>query len=202
MTINDLLLSAFFQSASREIPHRDKKTYPVLTSFDLRRLVPGVQTPAVANLSVAFEVRLPADRSLSPLSHARETHCAMEERKRYLAGLGAAIRLHERFERGYSSVRESLKDLAEASRTQGYTENPFFSNTGIIPPDYTDFGDARAVSAFLVPPVDYPPGFSVAASTFGETLTLTSGFCSDGVPAAVVEKVLQGIEDLLRTMVG
>ncbi|MDH7509944.1 MAG: hypothetical protein QHH04_02740 [Methanolinea sp.] len=202
MTINDLLLSAFFQSVSREIPHSDKRTYPVLTSVDLRRLVPGVPIPAVANLSVAFEIRLPADRSLSPLSHARETHRAMEEKKRHRAGLGAAIRLHERFERGLSSVRGSLEDLAGASRTQGYPKNPFFSNTGIIPPDCTDFGDARAVSAFLVPPVDYPPGFSVAASTFGETLTLTSGFCSDSVPAAVVERVLQGMEEALRTMAG
>ncbi|HOS82347.1 MAG TPA: hypothetical protein PK445_06435 [Methanolinea sp.] len=202
LTINDLLLSAFFQSVSREIPHTDGRNYPVLTTVDLRRMVPGVPAPAVANLSVAFEVRLPADRSLSPLFHARETHRAMEEKKGNLAGLGAAIRLQERFEGGFSRVRESLEDLARASRTEGYLKNPFFSNTGIIPPECTDFGDMKAVSAFLVPPVDYPPGFSVAASTFGETLTLASGFCRDSVPAAVVEKVLQGIEDLLRTMVG
>lgn len=202
LTINDLLLSAFFQSVSGEIPHTDGRTYPVLTSIDLRRLVPGVQTPAVANLSVAFEVRLPADRSISPLFHARETHRAMEERKTHLAGIGAAIRLQERFEECFSRVRESLEDLAKASRTEGYPKNPFFSNTGIIPFGCTDFGDPKTLSAFLVPPVDYPPGFSVAASTFGETLTLTSGFCSDSIPASVVERVLQRMEDLLRTMVG
>lgn len=202
LTINDLLLSVFFQSVSREIPHTDGRAYPVLTSVDLRRLVPGVPTPAVANLSVAFEVRLPADRSLSPLFHARETHRAMEERKRHHAGLGAAIHLQERFEGGFSRVRESLEDLAKASRTDSYPKNPFFSNTGIIPFECMDFGDAKASSAFLVPPVDYPPGFSVAASTFGETLTLASGFCSNSVPASVVERLLRRMEDLLRTMVG
>jgi len=197
MTINDLLLSAFFQSVSMEIPHSDGRDYPVLTSLDLRRLVPGVSTPAVANLSVAFEVRLPADSTLPPYSHARETHHAMEERKRLLAGIGAAVRVQEKFEAGFSSVRQSLEDLARASESEAYPRNPFFSNTGIIPAECTDFGGMEASCAFLVPPLELSPGFSVAASTFEDTLTLASGFYRDSISPFVVRRILCNIERTL-----
>lgn len=201
MTMNDLLLSAFFQSVSREIPHEDHRAYPVLSAMDLRRLVPGVSAPAVANLSVAIAVRLPADSTLSPLSHARETHRTMVERKRRLTGIGAAIRIQEMFGEGFHSVRHYLEDLARASRLDGYPRNPFFSNTGIIPPECTDFSGIKARCAFLVPPIDYPPGFSVAASTFRETITLVSGFCGDCLPKAVVGRVLSRMEEILRDLV-
>ncbi len=201
MTINDLLLSAFFQGVCREIPHREGMSYPVLTSIDLRRLVPGVPTPAVANLSVAFEVRLPADSNLPPYAHARETHHAMEERKRLLAGIGVAVRMQEKFECGFSSVRQSLEELARMSKSEGYPRNPFFSNTGIIPVECTDFGDMKARCAFLVPPLDLSPGFSVAASTFEETLTLVSSFYEDSIPPFVVRRILCSIERTLFDIV-
>jgi len=201
MTINDLLLSAFFQSVCREIPHSDGRNYPVLTSIDLRRLVPGVPTPAVANLSVAFEVRLPADSTILPYTHARETHHAMEERKRLLAGIGAAVRVQEKFEAGFSSVRQSLEDLARASESEAYPRNPFFSNTGIIPAECTDFGGIKANCAFLVPPLELSPGFTVAASTFEETLTFASGFYKDSISPFVVRRIHCNIEQTLLDIV-
>lgn len=201
MTVNDVLLSAFFLSVSREILHEEGREYPVLVSADLRRLAPTVPTPAVANLSVAFDVRLSDDGPLSPAAHAAITHRAMGEKKRLRAPLGAAIRLEEMFAGGFSRVRALLEERRMASLSGNYPRNPFFSNAGVIPGECADFGDIAARHAYLLPPVEYPPGFSVAASTYRDTLTLASGFCADGVAAAMVERVLSGMEGCLRDIV-
>ncbi|MDI9633374.1 MAG: hypothetical protein QFX32_04870 [Methanolinea sp.] len=201
MTVNDLLLSAFFRSVAREIPHGEGKEYPVLVSADLRRLAPTVRLLPVANLSVAFEVRLPADGTLPPAAHADLAHRAMAEKKGLRAPLGAAIRLGEMFSEGFSRVREILEERKRASLSGNYPRNPFFSNAGVIPGECADFGELSARYAYLLPPVEYPPGFSVAASTYRDTLTLASGFCGDGVRPAMVGRILSGMGECLRDLV-
>jgi len=199
MTINDLLLASFFVAVSREIPHEEDGLYPVLTSVDLRRLVPSARTAPVANLSVAFEVHLSANLSRSFPLLAKEVHGVMERKKRLRAGIGAAVRLEELFgAAGFHAVRKYLEEERRKSETMGYPKNPFFSNTGIIPQECGDFGGVRAVHAFMVPPVDYPPGFSVAASTFQERLTLASGFCRDCLSENTVRRVLSCMEESLE----
>lgn len=200
VTVNDILLAAFFASVGREIPHQEDHDYPVLTSTDLRRAHRGDVSPAVANLSVAFEVWLPAGMTGRPRDLVMEAHRAMEKKKRLRVGMGSAIRLEETFSSGFDSVREHLLEAKRRSRIDGYPKNPFISNIGILPHSCADFADARAKAAYVIPPVEYPPGFGVAAGTFGDTLTLSCSFCEGPLAARTVESVLQSMEEFLLVL--
>jgi NRPS condensation-like uncharacterized protein len=202
VTMNDLLLAAFFAAICQEIPHRSEQHYPVLTSADLRRSVPGGEAPAVANLSVAFEVWFPADKAPFGEDLVREVHHIMDGKKRLLAGIGSAIRLEEAFSAGFHSMRAHLLELERCSLYEHYPKNPFFSNTGIIPPECVDFRDVRTMHAFILPPVEYSPGFGIAASTFQNTLTLASGFCEGPLPYPMVERILSSMEEFISTLPG
>jgi len=200
LTINDLLLAACFAALCPEIPHHEGQHLPVLTSIDLRRSIPRYAAPHVANLSVAFEIWLPVKSPFSFQWLAMDVHRVMAEKKGLFAGIGAAIRLQEVFSMGFFAVREDLLDLQYKSQNEHYPKNPFFSNTGIIPPEYVEFGDVSTMHAFMGPPVDYPPGFGITASTYQDRLTLASGFCGDSVPGTMVERVLSRMENLLITI--
>lgn len=197
LTINDILLAAFFSAMCHEIPHREGDSYPVLTTTDLRRTHDSLQKNPLANMSVAFEIRLPESAASSPSRLASEVHNVMSAKKRGLVGIGAALMLREGFSGGFYQVRERLLDLALRSVEEHYPKNPFFSNPGIIPPECTDFGDVHAKSAYICPPVDYYPGFGVAASTYEGELTLVSGFCCDSVSPGTVERILAHMEEFL-----
>lgn len=200
VTINDLLLSAFFAALCSEIPHSPAHQYPILTSVDLRRFLPHHHAPSLANLSVAFEMRIPAKSSVIFPLLVGNVHDTMSEKKKLFAGLGAAMRLQEDFSGGFYSVRERLRDLERRTYEERYPKNPFFSNTGIITHDSVDFGTTSTVHAFVAPPVDYPPGFGVTASTYDDRLTLASGFCADSVSPTLVESILSHMEEFLTTL--
>lgn len=194
VTINDLLLAAFFAALCEEIPHRRGHDYPLLTSTDLRRSLAGHAHPDIANLSVAFEVWLPSADPLSFPFLVGEVHRVMSEKKSCFAGIGAAIRLQEDFSAGFDAVRSRLKEMERRTLHEHYPKNPFFSNTGIISPESVSFGDAATLHAFMAPPVDYPPGFGITASTCRNRLTLVSGYCRDSVKEGLVSRVLSRME--------
>jgi len=200
VTIHDILLAANFSSVGREIPHRGDCNYPILTSTDLRRARRGDESPPVANLSVAFEVWLPAPVNGQPQNLVLEAHRAMDEKKRLLVGMGSAIRLEETFSSGFHSVREHLLDAKRRSLIEGYPKNPFFSNIGILPIPCADFKDIPTRQAFILPPVEYSPGFGIAASTFRDTLTLSCGFCEGPLKGLTVERVLFSMEEFLSAL--
>jgi NRPS condensation-like uncharacterized protein len=60
-------------------------------------------------------------------------------------------------------------------------KKPFFSNMGVIPEGILAFGMPVA-EAFMLPPVEYPPGFTLAACTSRGSLTLSTGFCGEALP--------------------
>lgn len=202
VTINDLLLSAFFAALCPEIPHSPGQQYPVLTSVDLRRSLPHYHAPPLANLSVAFEVPILAQSFVEFPSLVGDVHHTMSEKKRLFAGLGAAMRLQDDFSSGFYSVRERLRDIERRTHQERYPKNPFFSNTGIIAYDSVDFGTTPTVYAFMAPPVDYPPGFGVTASTYEDNLTLASGFCADSVSPILVERILSRMDRHLSMLTG
>lgn len=202
ITINDLLLSSYFAALFSEIPHSPGCQYPVLTSVDLRRILPEYDAPPVANLSVAFEVRVSAETPQEYPLLIERVHRAMADKKRMYAGLGAAIWLQEDFSGGFYTVKNRLREMEQRTFKEHYPKNPFFSNTGIIPDDSADFEELSTVHAFLAPPVDYPPGFGVTASTFRNRLTLVSGFCEDSVPDTIVEGIFSRMEEHLVSLVG
>lgn len=199
VTLNDLLLAAYFGACLDVIPHHEDQTYPVLTSIDLRRYL-GPDPPAVANFSVAIEVRLPTLDAGSFPRLVDTVHREMKKKKDGHAGIGGAVEVEKKFSMGFPAVKASLADLVRKSREDRYPKNPFFSNTGILSTSCTDFGGPAASEAFIAPPVEYPPSFGIAVSTFREQITLSCGFCSNSVPEETVGKFFSRMRDLLSSL--
>jgi NRPS condensation-like uncharacterized protein len=125
----------------------------------------------------------------------------MDERKRGHAGIGAAEGLCRSFSSGYSVVRQRLDDLVRETRNDGLFRKPFFTNMGIIPDSVLAYGLPDVTEAYMVPPLEYPPGLGVAASTSRGSLMLSSGYCSETFTAVCVDRILEGMTDELRLFI-
>jgi NRPS condensation-like uncharacterized protein len=193
-TLNDLFLAAYYDALS---PFRGDTCghLPVLSSMDLRRLAPGTIAEC-ANGSVAFEVWIPPFDS--PESLVEVVHSVMATHKRDRTGLGVALRQQEDFAEGFSAVRNRLRELEEFGTRKEEKMSPFFSNTGILSPEHLDFGGPGVRDACILPPVEYPPGFGLAVSTFSGRITLSAGFCSDALPGSRAEAILARMEAFIR----
>lgn len=199
VTVNDILLSAYFLTLTEFIPECKGKMLPVLTSIDLRRYLSPDAFPSLANLSVAFEVplRVQPGTSLSPL--VRQVHDSMAERKSGHAGVGAAEQICRNFSAGYYGVKELLARNARETRACRLLKNPFFSNLGIIPDSVLAFGGPPVREAFMLPPIEYPPGFGLGASTCQGSLFLSAGFCGRSLPIDFVPSFLKRMAEHLST---
>jgi NRPS condensation-like uncharacterized protein len=191
LTINDILLSSYIHTLTEFFPEAVGCDPSVLTSQDLRRYLSPDSYPALANLSVAFEVPfdwIPG----TPLGDlALEVHATMDERKRGHAGVGAAERLCRDFSAGYQAVKHHLFLLEKETRNGTLPKRPFFSNMGVIPEGVLAFGQPGVIESFMLPPVEYPPGFGLAACTSRGALTLSSGFCGDALPPELATSFLE-----------
>jgi NRPS condensation-like uncharacterized protein len=201
LTMNDVLLSSYVRSLMRSLPDRHTGDRAVLTTQDLRRYLPPGFYPALANLSVAFEVPFRANRESSQSTVLLEVQRAMSERKRGHAGIGAAEGLCRSFSSGYFAVRQKLDAVAGKTGNDGLFRKPFFTNMGIIPDDVFAYGLPEVTEAYMVPPLEYPPGLGVAASTSRGSLVLSSGYCGETFPAVCVNPILDGMMEELRLFI-
>ncbi len=196
-TVNDVLLSAFSIALAMSVPEFPNTVRPVLTSIDLRRYLSPDAFPSLANLSVALEVPVMAEPGTSLSTVVRQVHTAMDERKRGHAGIGATERLCRDFSGGYDRVKRHLQKLEEETREGRREKNPFFSNLGVIPESVLDYGGVPVAEAWMLPPVEYPPGFGLAASTCRGSLTLSTGYCREALPENEVRLILDRMAGLL-----
>jgi NRPS condensation-like uncharacterized protein len=188
-TINDLLLSAFALALGESAPAPPGTCIPVLTSIDLRRYLPPDAYPSLANLSVAFEVPIRLSSSGTTIS---AVNAAMARRKIGYAGIGAAENLCRTFDAGYLAVKRQLASMERETEAGLLGKNPFFSNLGVIPEGILGFG-IPVRTAWMLPPVQYPPGFGLAASTCQGRLTLSAGFCREAIEAERVSSILSSM---------
>jgi NRPS condensation-like uncharacterized protein len=197
-TLNDLLLAAYYEALS-PFAGDSGEPLPILCAMDLRQLAPCTIAEC-ANGSVAFEVRIPPRDSAEPLVDA--VHLAMAGHKRDHTGLGVAMRQYEDFEGGFQAVKTRLQELENLSAAGEEKMNPFFSNTGILSGELLDFGEPGVLDARILPPVEYPPGFGLAVSTFSEKITLSAGICTDALPVSEAEAILARMEAFIRDIAG
>ncbi len=193
-TLNDLFLAAYCDALST-FRGDARGRLPVLSSMDLRQLAPGTIAEC-ANGSVAFEVWIP--RCDSPESLVEAVHSVMAMHKRDRTGLGVALRQEEDFAEGYSAAKNRLRELGDSTARGDEKMSPFFSNTGILSPEHLDFGGPGVRDACILPPVEYPPGFGLAVSTFSGRISLSAGFCSDALPGSCAEAILARMDAFIR----
>lgn len=192
ITINDLLLSSYILALSESAPVPAGTCNPVLTSIDLRRYLSPDRYPSLANLSVAFElpVIIPPGQTHSEI--VRHIHDLMSVSKSGHAGIGAAVLLCREFGTGFRQVEQKLKGMEDMTRQGLLGKNPFFSNLGVIPEGVIDYSEPVR-NAWMLGPVEYPPGFGLAASTFRDCITLSAGFSGEALDREWVVSLLSSV---------
>ena len=192
ITVNDLLLASYVLALAESTPVPEGACIPVLTSIDLRRYLSPGMYPPLANLSVAFELPVTITGLPDPGEVVLQVHDRMSESKSGHAGIGAAMCICREFAAGFLQVEKQLAEMEEKTRNGLLPKNPFFTNLGVMPESVVDYG-VPVRSAGMLGPVEYPPGFGLAACTFRDRLTLSAGFSGDSLDRAWAGTLLSSV---------
>ena len=143
-------------------------------SIDLRRYLPNRKAEAVCNLSGALYIALERKNAETFEGTLARVVASMEKLKENYPGLESAAGLEYLFSQGYVGLEKYLADSAELGRKYNVT-SPLLSNFGVL--DNYHFGELRTTKGYITSPIMYPPGFMLGASSFGEEMTLSVGYC-------------------------
>ena len=196
ITVNDLLLTSYVLALAELAPVFEGTCTPVLTSIDLRRYLSPDRYPSLANLSVAFELPIIIPTGSSPAGIVGQIHDLMSVSKSSHAGIGAALLLCKEFDHGFRHVEKELRDMERKSCEGLLPKNPFFTNLGVIPDGVIDYG-VPVKTAWMLGPVEYPPGFGLAACSFRDCLTLSVGFSGEALEREWVYSLLTSMKNNL-----
>lgn len=198
-TVNDLLLAAYLQALRERFPPPEGAPLRLQSTVDLRRyLPPGCDEP-VCNLSGFCYLNFapPPPRDFEAM--VRTVVAAMARHKQDAIGLGdwftlplAAHLLPAAWLPG--TVRRLF--LGKQG-PRPHMAPPAITNIGRIDGERLAFGDARATQAWATASVVYPPLWVAAATGFGESLTLSAGFCESALAAEEPRAVFARMETLL-----
>lgn len=180
-TLNDLFVTAYLRALARVIRPGPEVPLRLRFTVDLRRYLPAKGTGAVCNLSTfGFLNAGPGpERSFAEL--LTRVSAEMRAQKADFLGLGEAALF------GPMLASMPYAWLARASQRMQQRPpppellTPTLTNMGVLDPRGLAFDGLGVRSAWLLPPVMYPPGFAIAASGFGDTITLSGGFCSSAI---------------------
>lgn len=141
--------------------------YPVMVPVDMRRYLPEQQHDTIANLSSALYPSLPRCPGEAFVETLSRVKAAMGALKRDHPGLGPLLLMSLGSLQGGKRIRDRYHlAAARGSRFINCT------NFGVIDTTRCTFGDLRPTHAYGVGPLQYPPGFLIAVSTYQETLHL------------------------------
>lgn len=203
-TVNDVLIAGFFLAflAIRDDPADRGAPRGILTSADMRRLLPGKERLPPMNLSVAFEVTLEVEAGAGLLDILPEVTALMKNRKDGRIGPGCIYFYDKIYAGGMDSVEAFFDGMIDRYRTDG-EKNPVFANLGIISPDdYLPMpgkdGTALSLERFhFIPCICWPYGFLVVAYTFRGELTLMTAYEEGPYSTKTVERFLEYMDGYL-----
>lgn len=194
-TVNDLILTAFY----RALPEISQPIYneemDIAITVDLRRYLPNQKTEAIRNFSgseVASLCLLPDEPFSQTLSRVmNETNRIKNSRP----GLQSAIGL-ERLERMvFSDTLSYYNSISQLARQCIDKCAPVLSNVGVLADGLLKFGDVTAVDAYMVPHAVHSPGLLLLASTYNDTLTLSSAIYEDNIKYEDIQKLINKVMD-------
>ncbi|MEN6349364.1 MAG: condensation domain-containing protein [Syntrophomonas sp.] len=197
VTINDIILTAFFRSMFELLEPPIEKDMAVCVTIDLRQAFEGSPDQAICNLSVGMypQVSRLADESFA--GTLKRVSTSMEGLKTAQAALYDAVGLEVWGYTDFSEVRTQLHSLIQWLVQMGKS-HPLLSNMGIINP--LIFGKLLARDAYLVTPVIYAPGFMLGVSTYNRALTLEVSYCEPAHRREDVEAFMDLMEKELSSL--
>lgn len=194
-TINDMILTAAYRSFLGIIRPDTDVPMRLVTTADLRRYLPAGKAGAICNLSGVFSLKMTWDPKAAFDDTLQLIRDQMKSVKADFIGLGN----HPVFVLPAKILpaawnRRIGDRMGEGLRRTGKDVPPGLTNMGRIDKGRLVFGDAQVTDAFLTAPVVFSPLFLIGVSGFGESLTMSAGFCGSTANTPVVEQVFNRME--------
>ena len=174
----------------------------VLTTADMRRLLPESETTHPMNYSIAFqiELRIREDETLSDVIG----DVVKTLKNRIGGGLGpSCFTMFEGMHtKGMGEVRSFFEEMNTKYATTGQ-KNPVLSNIGVIdlewlnPAGNSDSSSLTLTDAWLIPCVCWPYCFLTVASTCNNRMTLMIAYEEGPYSTATIDSFLKFMDTYL-----
>ncbi|MCI5141627.1 MAG: hypothetical protein D3909_07845 [Candidatus Electrothrix sp. ATG1] len=202
VTINDVMLAAYFRSLYKLIRPSSGVPLRVATTVDLRRYLPDGKGEAICNLAGKFEMNIGATPGNNLADTVSLVHNKMKVRKNDCFGLGDSH--HFMFNIGYLSFARTCR-LSELwigfmRRVSPKPLPPVFTNLGKIESFRINFGNIAVQDAFLTALGTVPPLFLMSLSGFNDSLTMSIGFCENTIQKKKVGQLLENIKKETKSL--
>lgn len=193
-TVNDGLLAAYFRSIAKQPIYVEPRTLEkaVGITVDLRRYLPHRTTGTICNLSAMEIPAIEMDENDTFDVTLNKVKRAMDIIKDNKPGLSSAVGIERMAALPLSSAKAMFGDQVEMAK-QAQMAMPLFTNLGVISETSIHFGDADVEACYMTAPMMYSPFFSMGASTYHNTLTLTVGYHTPAVSEESVSLLLDDV---------
>jgi len=203
-SVNDILIAAFFMAMIRirDNPDDYNSFLGVLTTADMRRLLPESETTHPMNYSIAFQVELliREDETLSDVIG----DVVKTLKRRTDGGLGPSCftMFEGMHQKGMAEVRTFFEGMNTKYASTGQ-KNPVLSNIGVIdlewlnPAGNNESSSFTLTDAWLIPCVCWPYCFLTVASTCNSRMTLMIAYEEGPYSTATIDSFLKFMDTYL-----
>ncbi len=203
-TVNDMLATAFLRTFYGPEKPGENLWPRIVGTVDLRRYLPDKKAGALCNLSSFTYLSIGPmlgktfDNTLTLL---RDRMSAL---KNDFIGFGpvplSALLFATLPFPAALWVHDKLGDLQKKQAASGKDFAPLFSNMGHIEAELLNFGDTEVRQAFITTPVATPPVLAIGLTGFGQSVTMTAGFCQTVVTKNDVKQIFDGMEKEISSL--
>ncbi len=197
-TVNDIMVAVFIKSFYETVNPDSRALQRLLITCDLRRYIPSGNAEAFCNLSGFIYVNVGKNRKLSLKEIICNVRDQMNRLKNDCIGMGnlpISMALFKIMPFPWALwIHDRISDFLKRQIMSTGSVSPLFTNTGIIDHNRIVFNDVKPENAHINAIYSYPPVLSVSLNGFKDTLTLTSGFCSNTVDEAMVKLLFEMME--------
>ncbi|MCP4350623.1 MAG: hypothetical protein GY795_34580 [Desulfobacterales bacterium] len=194
-TINDVMLAAFFRALHGIIEPDSNVPLRALTNADLRRYLPDRKGGAICNLAGVSMLNIGTELGVSFHDTVTNIRDRMNQKKRNYIGLSDySIAMFSKLPVSWNLWwrRKKMNLLVKTVPPPGLT------NLASLDPEKLVLDGIDVTNAFLTGPTVIPPPLMlVGLSGFGESLTLSAGFCGSEANKPTVERLFDCMESEL-----
>jgi NRPS condensation-like uncharacterized protein len=190
VTINDLLLTAYYRSLFEVLDAPAGRPMPITVPVNLRRYLPSGKAGGICTLSGLFIPAISREPGEPFEDTLARIHNAMDTAKRDKMDLSQVLFLQLAFLPGYVPMRFAMRHVMKPL-ARGLMTLPCFSNLGVIRQDDLNFGDVNVADVSLFGPVAFPPYFDFTVYSFGDTMRCSIGYCDSAADVKLVKSMLE-----------
>ncbi|SHI91838.1 hypothetical protein [Propionispora hippei] len=187
-TINDVCLAALSRSLSK-IAKIDNELISLCFTSDLRTYLPEKRTNSIYNLSGMNPIRI--HQKLTESFHATLAGVLSETKKvkNDCPGIDMALYFQTLGQVSFKKAESQFEQFIAEKVKLEYC-NPWLSNVGVLAKERIHLGSVAVEDYYMIGSGCYSPGFMMIASTYNDTLTLSTNFFESTLAQSTVEQLM------------